>query len=214
VWRLRARINGGLRPKSNGAGLAVGARVTSADSGIDRCVQETLSRGFVRQRVVGWSAGEAAWLIETTHATMAERMCALSPQDAARWVERASVEVSPDLERDLEASEVLVLVARAAAMPVFAAAPEATNLFDLLPPEAARRTSDAGEEQDLRTDFIEVQVVDARGRPRPSVRYQLHFPNGTQVTGVTDADGMLRHERLEQSGEAVLILPDVEAEAA
>lgn len=181
-------------------------------------VQEALEFGFGRQQVHGHTS--AAWLIERHCATAAERMCSLPPDEAERWVALAQIEVGPQLEQGLASRDVLVMVERGG-LPAFDASPPAVSLFDLLVDAADGRgdggsgSSSAGASADEESaeDFIEVQVVDARGRPRPSVRYELRFPDGTATSGTTDADGMVRHERLDQAGDCVLVLPDV-AEAA
>lgn len=147
-------------------------------------------------------------------------MCSLPPDEAARWVELAQIEVGPQVEQGLASRDVLVMVGRGG-LPAFDASPPAVSLFDLMVDaadslrEGGSGSSSAGAsaDEDTAEDFIEVQVVDARGRPRPSVRYELRFPDGTAASGTTDADGMLRHERLAQVGDCVLVLPDV-SEAA
>lgn len=164
---------------------------------------DALSFGFGRQRVAGLGAG---WLIEASVATAAERMCSLSGDEAARWVELAQLEVPAQVQRGLRDREVLVLVERAP-LPIFDATPPMVDLVDLVP----RDEAPIEEAQAAATDFIEVQVVDARGRPRPSVAYRLCFPDGTERSGMTDADGLLRHDRLSCTGDCVLVLPEVEA---
>ena len=165
-----------------------------------------LSLGFGRRHVSGRGA---AWLIETAAATAAERMCALPPDEAARWVALAQIEMSPQVEEGVRDRDVLVMVERGG-LPSFDVSPSAIDLVDLLPRgEASGHEIDEADQTE--TDFIEIQVVDARGRPRPSVRYILQLPDGGELQGTTDADGMLRAERLTCSGDAVLRLPDVEA---
>lgn len=182
-------------------------------------MHEALEFGFGRQQVHGH--GSAGWLIERHCATAAEQMCSLPPDEAARWVELARIELGPQLEQGLASRDVLVMVERAG-LPSFDASPAAVSLFDLLVDVGESRgdggTGAAGSsalaEDEGAEDFIEVQVVDARGRPRPSVRYELRFPDGVVQTGTTDADGMLRFDRIGQSGDCTLVLPDIEAEAA
>lgn len=166
-------------------------------------VESLLSAGFGRQYVQGRSSWEAGWLIEASHATQAERMCAMSPLEGERWVRLAEIEVSPRVEQGLRDHQVLVLARRVARGGFGVVTPEAVNLADLSPESAEDLVPEI-------TDFIEVQVVDARGKSRPSVRYVLQFPDGTEVRGTTGVDGMLRHEKLGQQGDSMLFLPDIE----
>ncbi len=177
-------------------------------------MQEALEFGFGRQQVHVHAS--AAWLIERHCATAAERMCSLPPDEAARWVELAQLELGPEVERGLASRDVLVMVVRGG-LPAFDASPLAVSLFDLLVDAAdshgeggaGSNSEEASAAEDTAEDFIEVQVVDARGRPRPSVRYEIRFADGAAASGTTDADGMLRHEHLAQAGDCVLLLPDL-----
>ena len=153
---------------------------------------------------------EAAWLIEAACATLAEQMCALPPDEAERWVRLAQLEVSARVEQGVRDHRVLVLVHRAR-LPAFEFTPDAVDLVDLAPPLDEPPIEELAAEA---VDFIEVQLVDARGKPRPSVRYTLQCPDGSTLQGTTDADGMLRHDRLACGGDCVLVLPEVDKEAA
>ena len=159
--------------------------------------------GFGRWHVSGH---RPAWLIEAVAATAAERMCALPSEEATRWIALARIEVSPEVEHGVREREVLVMVERTG-LPTLDVSPAAVDLRDLLPRDEAPIEAT----EPVATDFIEVQVVDARGRPRPSVRYVLRFPDGRQIAGTTDSDGMVRRERLGCGGDCTLVLPDVEA---
>lgn len=59
---------------------------------------------------------------------------------------------------------------------------------------------------------IEVQIVDALGRPQPSVSFDLAMPDGTTKSGSTAADGYLRFSGIETPGIAKLVLPAYDAE--
>lgn len=165
-------------------------------------MREPLNVGFGREYVQGWSAREAAWLIEASQATQAERMCAMPPREGERWVRLAELPVSGRIEQGLRDHQVLVLAFRTVSPAFCGVAPEAVKLVGV--------ASDVEEVLEEAADFIEVQVVDASGKPRSSVRYVLQLPDGTETRGSTDTDGMLRHERLGQHGDSLLFLPDVE----
>lgn len=60
---------------------------------------------------------------------------------------------------------------------------------------------------------IEVQVVNARGEPQRGVRYELTLPDGTVKSGTTSADGYIRVSGIPQSGNATLVLPDIDRAA-
>lgn len=151
----------------------------------------------------GWSTRDAAWLIEASQATQAERMCAMPPHEAERWVRLAELEVSGRIEQGVRDHQVLILGLRTASPAFCGVAPKAVSLAELASEKEVERVEEA-------VDFIEVQLVDARGKPRSSVRYVLQLPDGTETRGSTDADGMLRHEKLGQQGDSMLFLPDVE----
>ena len=57
---------------------------------------------------------------------------------------------------------------------------------------------------------LEVQLVDVRGEPARSVRYDLTMPDGTVRSGTTGADGYIRISGLKQGGDAKLVLPDID----
>ncbi len=175
-------------------------------------MHETISVGFGRKHVTGWSVREDAWLVECREATPDDRGRALPADRAVRWVRMCGLHLTSQVEDGVRDGQVLVLV-DPVAFPVMHFDPTAVDLIDLLVEAESEPESEVVREPDP-DDFIEVQVVDARGRARPSVRYELQFPNGEVSVGTTDANGMLRYERLDQAGDCVLHLPDVEARAA
>lgn len=57
---------------------------------------------------------------------------------------------------------------------------------------------------------IEVQLVNARGEPQSGVRFELTLPDGEVKTGTSAADGYIRISGLQQTGEAMLVLPELD----
>jgi phage baseplate assembly protein gpV len=57
---------------------------------------------------------------------------------------------------------------------------------------------------------IEVQLVNALGEPQANVRYELRLPDGTVKTGTSGPDGWIRISGLKQTGDATLVLPDID----
>lgn len=148
----------------------------------------------------GWTSQEAAWLIEASCATQAERMYALPPADAQRWVQLASLELSPRVEQRLRDHEVLVLVHR---MPGFCV-PVGQTPVDLVPDdEPVTLLEDA-------KAWIELEVLTAGGAPAAGARYELILPDGEVLRGRTDKDGMIRHHALAYDGECELRFPGVD----
>jgi hypothetical protein len=57
---------------------------------------------------------------------------------------------------------------------------------------------------------IEVQLVNALGEPQANVKYELTLPDGTKKTGTSGSDGWIRISGLTQTGDAKLVLPDID----
>jgi hypothetical protein len=157
--------------------------------------------GFGRVHIRGWTSQEGAWLIEAASATQAERMYALPPHEAERWVRLADLELSPRVEQRLLDHEVLVLVHRAWG-PSFRAGPPPIDFVsdDDEPVEILEPT----------TTWIELEVLTAGGAPAVNARYALTLPDGEVVRGRTDTNGMIRHHKLTQDGECSLRFPGVD----
>lgn len=156
--------------------------------------------GFGRMHIRGWTSQEAAWLIEASCATQAERMYALSPAEAQRWVELASLELSPRVARRLRDHEVLVLVHR---LPSFSV-PVGQTPVDLVPDEEPATVLEETKA------WIELEVLTAGGAPAAGARYELILPDGEVLRGRTDEDGMIRHHALATDGECELRFPGVD----
>ncbi len=167
-------------------------------------MQDTLSVGFGRRYVPGWTSGESAWLIESSSATLAERMCSLPAGEAERWIRLAQIEVSPRVERRLSDRDVLVLVHRVW-QPSFCSTPDAVSLRDLQP--------QADEEPTILEEakgWIELEVLTAGGAPASGVRYELMLPSGEVLRGRADDRGFIRHKPHVQHGECELRFPGVD----
>ncbi len=164
-------------------------------------MQDALSIGFGRKYVSGWTSAESAWLIESSAATQAERMCSLPAAEAQRWIRLAEIEVSARVERRLLDHDVLVLVHRIR-QPSFCGSPDAVSLRDLQADEPTILEEVKG--------WIELEVLTAGGAPAAGVRYELMLPSGEVLRGRTDADGFVRHEPHVQHGECELRFPGVD----
>lgn len=167
-------------------------------------VQDALSIGFGRKYVSGWTSAESAWLIESSEATQAERMCSLPAVEAEQWIRLAEIEVSARVGRRLLDHDVLVLVHRIR-QPSFCASPSEVSLRDL--------RQDAEEEPTILEEergWIELEVLTAGGAPAAGVRYELMLPSGEVLRGRTDGSGLIRHEPHEQHGECELRFPGVD----
>lgn len=167
-------------------------------------MQDALSFGFGRRQVSGWTSQESAWLIESTAATVAERMCALPPQEAEQWMRLAEVEVSPEIEQRLLGHEVLVLVPRVR-YPAFCESPPSTPLLDLRP-ELEEEPSVVEEA----LNWIEVEVRTANGDPAADLDYEMTLPDGEVLRGRTDSSGFIRRDALRQPGECTIRFPSVD----
>lgn len=66
------------------------------------------------------------------------------------------------------------------------------------------------EPTDVDEDQIEIAVVSKPGAPQPDVLFELTLPDGAEKTGTTDAGGMIRFSGLTQSGNARLVLPEID----
>jgi hypothetical protein len=58
---------------------------------------------------------------------------------------------------------------------------------------------------------IEVQLVNVRGEPQRNVRFDVTLPDGTVRSGTSGADGYIRISGIAQSGQANLVLPEIDA---
>ncbi len=169
-------------------------------------VQEPLTVGFGRRYVPGWTSGESAWLIESSSATLAERMCSLPAREAERWIHLAEIDVSPGVERRLLDHDVLVLVHRIC-QPSFRASPSEVSLTDLQPQDEEEPVF-----LDEQRGWIEVEVRTAAGAPAVGIHYELKLPDGDILSGQTDHRGFIRHEPHEQDGECEIRFPGVDAD--
>jgi hypothetical protein len=70
-----------------------------------------------------------------------------------------------------------------------------------------------GAPQDQKQDEkqIEVQLVNVRGEPQRNVRFDVTLPDGTVRSGTSGADGYIRISGIAQSGQANLVLPEIDA---
>jgi outer membrane protein OmpA-like peptidoglycan-associated protein/uncharacterized Zn-binding protein involved in type VI secretion len=59
-------------------------------------------------------------------------------------------------------------------------------------------------------DQIEIHVVSKPGAAQPDVLFELKLPDGGEKTGTTDAGGMIRFSGLTTSGNARLVLPEID----
>lgn len=60
---------------------------------------------------------------------------------------------------------------------------------------------------------LECTLIAAHGEPRPSVRFQITLPDGSEKTGTSGFEGVIRLSGLTVSGQAKLLLPDLDAHA-
>ncbi|MGH1341831.1 MAG: hypothetical protein ACRBN8_09790 [Nannocystales bacterium] len=167
-------------------------------------MQDALTVGFGRKYVPGWNSAESAWLIESSSATLAERMCSLPAREAERWIRLAEIEVSARVERRLLDHDVLVLVHRVQ-QPSFCASPDAVPLSDLRAPVEEELTF-----LEEARGWIEIEVRTASGAPAAGVRYELLLPGGDVLRGRTDSGGFIRHEPHEQHGDCEIRFPEVD----
>ncbi len=63
---------------------------------------------------------------------------------------------------------------------------------------------------DVDPDQIEIAVVSKPGAPQPDVLFELTLPDGGEKTGTTDAGGMIRFSGLTTTGNARLVLPEID----
>jgi len=68
----------------------------------------------------------------------------------------------------------------------------------------------AADPTDVDPDQIEIAVVSKPGAPQPDVLFELTLPDGGEKTGTTDAGGMIRFSGLTTSGNARLVLPEID----
>jgi phage baseplate assembly protein gpV len=69
-------------------------------------------------------------------------------------------------------------------------------------------TSNIEEHEDEKQ--IEVQIVNVRGEPQRNIRFEVTLPDGTVKSGASGADGYIRISGIKQSGEAQLVLPEID----
>lgn len=137
---------------------------------------------------------------------------AAQPRDAVaylRWAVRGSAAAS--LFAAIEEGRVLVVFDDAipAAVDVVARQPiDLLDAFELVEPEPLELPP----EPEVVAHFIELVVVDAMGEPAAGIDYALTLPDGTTLTGHTDAAGVVRLD-LDQAGACDLTFPELEAEA-
>lgn len=162
---------------------------------------DPLRVGFGRVHIRGWTSQEGAWLIEAACATEAERMYALPPCEAERWIRLAALDLSPRVEQRLRDHQVFVLVHRPWG-PSFCAGPAPV---DVVPDDDEPVTI-----LEPQTTWIELEVLTAGGAPAANARYELTLPDGEIVRGRTDANGLVRHRKLTQDGECSLRFPGVD----
>jgi len=162
---------------------------------------EPLHVGFGRLHIRGWTSHEAAWLIEGACATQAERMYALTPDEARRWVQLTDIELTPRVERRLLDHEVLVLVHRTWGPRFDVGAPP----IDLTPDDDEPVTF-----LEETKAWVEIEVLTAGGAPARDVRYALTLPDGQVVHGRTDGNGLIRHDALANDGECEIRFPGVD----
>lgn len=58
---------------------------------------------------------------------------------------------------------------------------------------------------------LECELITTGGEPRPDVRYQITLPDGSDRTGTSGFDGVIRLSGLTVTGQATLVLPDLDA---
>jgi len=60
--------------------------------------------------------------------------------------------------------------------------------------------------------FIEIEMVDDKGRPVPDLAYHIEGPDGKQYDGTLDADGKARVDDIEP-GNCRITFPDLDKDA-
>jgi hypothetical protein len=60
--------------------------------------------------------------------------------------------------------------------------------------------------------FIEIEMVDDKGRPVPDLAYRIEAPDGKQYEGTLDADGKARVDDIEP-GNCRITFPDLDKDA-
>jgi uncharacterized Zn-binding protein involved in type VI secretion len=67
------------------------------------------------------------------------------------------------------------------------------------------------EEHPVEPDQIEVHLIDTSGKPiQRQVRYELTLPDGSTLTGQSDATGVFKLTALTQRGDCKLVLPEID----
>lgn len=68
------------------------------------------------------------------------------------------------------------------------------------------------EEKELKTSWIEIEMVGEDGKPRPGERYQITLPDGTVASGTLDEKGVGRVDGFEP-GACKITFPDLDKDA-
>ncbi len=68
------------------------------------------------------------------------------------------------------------------------------------------------EARDEDTEWIEIQLVDKENNPVPNVRYRIELPDHRVRTGRTNANGVIRYDRI-RGGTCKFTFPDLDEEA-
>lgn len=80
------------------------------------------------------------------------------------------------------------------------------------PPPRSFRPPETAAEQQERTAWIEIELVDEDDQPVPGARYAITLPDGSVADGTLDAKGFARVEGFEP-GSCQVTFPDLDQEA-
>lgn len=154
---------------------------------------------------MGWTASDDAWLVETISATSRDLTYAKETREAVTWLRAFAPEVDEATVRAVEEGRML-LVLETLQMPSFDGPPQGVSLLELAGETLAPQPQEP-------TEWVDVRVVDRKGRPRAGVLYELTLPDASVKSGRTNAEGHIRVENLYPIGDCKIRFPELDAPA-